>query len=101
MSEKYTKIVLKSGKDQSIKRFHPWVFSGAIKKTYGPLSEGDLVAVYSNHDEFLGIGHYQIGSIAIRIVSFKEVEPDYNFWKQKDLQVPVQIRTIDPVRYLQ
>jgi 23S rRNA (cytosine1962-C5)-methyltransferase len=83
MSEKYTKIVLKSGKDQSIKRFHPWVFSGAIKKTYGPLSEGDLVAVYSNHDEFLGIGHYQIGSIAIRIVSFKEVEPDYNFWKSK------------------
>ena len=79
----FTKIVLKSGKDQSVKRFHPWVFSGAIKKTYGPLNEGDLVAVYSNKDEFLGIGHYQIGSIAIRIITFKDVEIDYNFWKQK------------------
>lgn len=83
MPENLTKIVLKSGKDQSLKRFHPWVFSGAIKKTYGPLNEGDLVTVYSNHDEFLGIGHYQIGSIAVRIVSFKEILPDYNFWKNK------------------
>lgn len=83
MSDNYTKIVLKSGKDKSLKRFHPWVFSGAIKKTYGPLSEGDLVEVYSNQNEFLGIGHYQIGSIAIRIVSFKEVVPVYDFWKSK------------------
>ncbi len=83
MPENFTKIVLKSGKDQSLKRFHPWVFSGAIKKTYGPLHEGDLVTVYSNHDEFLGIGHYQVGSIAVRIVSFKEIVPDYNFWKTK------------------
>lgn len=83
MSVNYTKIVLSSGKDQSLKRFHPWVFSGAIKKVYGNVSEGDLVSVYSNKDEFLGIGHYQIGSIAIRIVSFTEVVPDYNFWKTK------------------
>jgi len=83
MLENYTKIVLKSGKDQALKRFHPWVFSGAIKKIYGSLTEGDLVTVYSNKDEFLGIGHYQIGSIAIRIVSFKEVIPDYEFWKKK------------------
>ncbi len=83
MPENFTKIVLKSGKDQSLKRFHPWVFSGAIKKIYGPLNEGDLVVVYSNKDEFLGIGHYQIGSIAVRIVSFKETVPDYEFWKNK------------------
>ncbi|MEN8118006.1 MAG: class I SAM-dependent rRNA methyltransferase, partial [Bacteroidota bacterium] len=83
MAEEYTKIVLKSGKDQSLKRFHPWVFSGAIKKIYGNVAEGDLVKVYSNKDEFLGIGHYQIGSIAIRIISFEEVNPDYNFWKAK------------------
>ncbi len=75
--------MLKSGKDQSLKRFHPWIFSGAIKKIYGPLNEGDLVVVYSNKDEFLGIGHYQIGSIAVRIVSFKETVPDYEFWKNK------------------
>jgi 23S rRNA (cytosine1962-C5)-methyltransferase len=83
MLEDYTKVVLKSGKDQSLKRFHTWVFSGAIKKMYGTVNEGDLVTVYSNKDEFLGIGHYQIGSIAIRIVSFTEVEPDYDFWKSK------------------
>ena len=83
MSISYTKVVLKSGKDQSVKRFHPWVFSGAIKKTYGALNEGDLVEVFSNHDEFLGIGHYQVGSIAIRIVSFEKVDPDYDFWKSK------------------
>jgi len=83
MLDNYTKIVLKSGKDQALKRFHPWIFSGAIKKMYGSVSEGDLVVVYSNKDEFLGIGHYQIGSIAIRIVSFKEVTPDFDFWKNK------------------
>lgn len=83
MTRKYSKLVLKSGKDQSLKRFHPWVFSGAVKKIYGPLEEGDLVQVVSNHDEFLGIGHYQIGSIAVRIVSFRELEPDYSFWKTK------------------
>ncbi len=83
MSKSYTKIVLKSGKDQSVKRFHPWIFSGAIKKAYGVLEEGDLVEVFSNQDEFLGIGHYQVGSIAIRIVSFEKVDPDYDFWKSK------------------
>ena len=83
MLNNYTKIVVKSGKDQALKRFHPWVFSGAIKKIYGNVAEGDMVAVYSNKDEFLGLGHYQIGSITIRIVSFKEVDPDYNFWKSK------------------
>jgi len=83
MFQNYTKVVLKSGKDQSLKRFHPWVFSGAIKKMYGSVEEGDLVTVYSNKDEFLGIGHYQIGSIAIRIVSFEEIVPDYDFWKSK------------------
>ena len=83
MAESYTKIVVKSGKDQALKRFHPWVFSGAIKKIYGPVKEGDLVAVYSNKDEFLGLGHYQVGSIAVRIVSFEEVTPDFDFWKNK------------------
>ncbi|MFW5773547.1 MAG: class I SAM-dependent rRNA methyltransferase, partial [Tangfeifania sp.] len=83
MTADYTRIVLKSGKDQSLKRFHPWVFSGAIKKTYGPLNEGDLVEVYSNKDEFLGLGHYQIGSITVRIISFEKTEPDFEFWKNK------------------
>lgn len=77
------KAILKSGKDQSVRRFHPWIFSGAIKKILGQVDEGDLVEVYSNKDEFLGVGHYQIGSIAIRIVSFSEENIDQEFWKQK------------------
>ena len=83
MPDGYVKVVLKSGKDQSLKRFHPWVFSGAIKKIYGQVAEGDLVLVYSSKDEYLGIGHYQIGSIAVRIVSFTETELSFNFWKNK------------------
>ncbi|WP_319227086.1 class I SAM-dependent rRNA methyltransferase [Draconibacterium orientale] len=83
MAKEFVKVVLKSGKDQSLLRFHPWVFSGAIKEMYGKPAEGDMVKVYSNQDRFLAMGHYQIGSIAIRIVSFEEVEPDYNFWKSK------------------
>ena len=74
------KIVLKSGKDQSLRRRHPWVFSGAIKKMYGNPSEGDIVDVYDNKDEFLATGHYQIGSIAIRVLSFDIVEIDSDFW---------------------
>jgi 23S rRNA (cytosine1962-C5)-methyltransferase len=77
------KVILKSGKDISVKRFHPWIFSGAIKKMSGKVEEGEMVEVYSNKDEFLGIGHFQIGSIAIRIVSFQNVVPDVEFWKSK------------------
>jgi len=79
----YSKVILKSGKDQSVRRYHPWIFSGAIKKIIGNVNEGDLVVVTDNKDEFLAIGHYQIGSIAIRIVSFEEKEIDVDFWKQK------------------
>jgi 23S rRNA (cytosine1962-C5)-methyltransferase len=77
------KLTLKPGKDEAIRRFHPWVFSGAIKKIYGEPKEGDFLEVYSNSDEFLGIGHYQIGSITVRIFSFENIEPDKKFWKSK------------------
>lgn len=83
MATEFVKIVLKSGKDQSPKRFHPWIFSGAIKKMYGTPAEGDLVQVFSNKDEFLGIGHFQKSSISVRIVSFEDIVPDYAFWKSK------------------
>jgi len=81
--ENIVKIILKSGKDRSILRFHPWIFSGAIKKIIGNPSEGDLVRVYSNQDDFLGIGHYQIGTIAIRVFLFSEQVPDKNYWSDK------------------
>ena len=77
------KITLISGKDHSLRRFHPWVFSGAIKKISGDVKEGELVEVYTSNNEFLAMGHYQIGSIAVRICSFAQVTPDYNFWKSK------------------
>ncbi len=74
------KIILKSGKDEPIKRFHPWIFSGAIKKINGHPCEGELVSVFSYEDEFLGMGHYSSGSIAVRIISFEEVDCNDEFW---------------------
>lgn len=83
MQDDRTKIVLRSGKDQSLRRFHPWVFSGAIKKIVGPAREGDLVDVYDNKDEFLGTGHYQEGSIAVRMISFEPMDPGPDFWFER------------------
>jgi 23S rRNA (cytosine1962-C5)-methyltransferase len=77
------KIVLKSGKEQSVRRFHPWIFSGAIKKIYGNPVEGDVVYVYDNKEAFLGAGHYQPGSIAVRILTFEDREPDAGFLKER------------------
>ncbi|MDD3876214.1 MAG: class I SAM-dependent rRNA methyltransferase [Bacteroidales bacterium] len=77
------KIILKSGKDEAARRFHPWIFSGAVKKIYGTPAEGDMVEVFDNKDNFLGSGHYQDGSIAVRIVSFEQTNFDYNFWLKK------------------
>ncbi len=81
--EAHTKIILKSGKDQSLRRFHPWVFSGAIKKIHGPAREGELVDVYDNKDEFLATGHFQGGSIAVRVLDFERVETDRDFWDRR------------------
>lgn len=77
------KIVLKSGKDQSINRYHPWIFSGAIKKIIGNPAEGDIVEVFDNKDTFLAVGHYQPGSIAVRILSFEPVKTDIDFFREK------------------
>jgi 23S rRNA (cytosine1962-C5)-methyltransferase len=77
------KIVLKSGKEQSLRRLHPWVFSGAIKKIYGNPLEGDLVDVYDNKSTFLATGHFAPGSIAVRVLSFEQVIPDISFFRDK------------------
>lgn len=76
-------ILLKSGKEKSVFRYHPWIFSGAIAKTEGTLQEGDIVKVYSADRQFLAIGHYQIGSIAVRILSFEDTIIDHNFWRTR------------------
>ena len=77
------KVILGSGKDQSVRRFHPWIFSGAIKKIKGEAGEGDLVQVLSNHDEVLGYGHYSSGSIAVRVIQFGSQEWTEDLWMDK------------------
>jgi 23S rRNA (cytosine1962-C5)-methyltransferase len=77
------KIVLKSGKEQSLRRYHPWIFSGAIRKIYGNPQEGDPVEVYDNNDGFLAVGHWQPASIAVRILAFEQVIPDIDFFREK------------------
>ena len=76
-----TKIILKKGRDESLRRFHPWVFSGAVAQIVGQPSEGDVVGVFTHDGSFLAYGHYQVGSIAVRILSFSGedvLSPD--FW---------------------
>ena len=81
--EQYKRIKLKPKKEQSLKRFHPWVFSGAIALMDENIAEGDVVEVFAHDDTFLGVGHYQIGSIAVRIISFKERSIDTDFFKER------------------
>ena len=76
-------IQLKPKKEESLQRFHPWVFSGAIQKIGGKPTEGDLVEVVDSNRNFLAIGHYQIGSIAVRVVSFENSTIDDTFWATK------------------
>ena len=66
----YKKVYLKPGKEESLKRFHPWVFSGAIQRIEGEPEEGEIVDVYTSKKEFIACGHFQIGSIAVRVLSF-------------------------------
>jgi len=76
-------VVLKPKKEESLLRFHPWVFSGAIHRMDGEPIEGELVRVIDSNKNFLAYGHYQIGSIAVRVVSFDDIVIDDNFWKNK------------------
>jgi 23S rRNA (cytosine1962-C5)-methyltransferase len=76
-----TKIILKKGRGESLKRFHPWVFSGAIAQVQGNPAEGDVVAVYDADGSFLAFGHYQVGSIAVRVLSFDADVMASDFWE--------------------
>ena len=85
------KIYLKKNKEESLKRLHPWIFSGAILKMDEGIVEGDVVDVVGYNGEFIGKGHYQIGSIAVRMLTFSEEEIDEAFW-QKRLLSALQMR---------
>ncbi len=86
-----TKIFLKRGKDESLRRFHPWIFSGAIHHFEGKPAEGDLVRVFTAEGEFIAVGHWQIGSIAVRVLSFDDEPIDDAFWQHR-LQVALDAR---------
>lgn len=77
------KVILKKGKEESLERFHPWVFSGAIDQIEGALEEGDMVSVRKSDGTIIGYGHCAIGSIAVRVFSFGETVPDDSFWKNR------------------
>ncbi|MBQ1666873.1 MAG: class I SAM-dependent rRNA methyltransferase [Prevotella sp.] len=79
----YKKIYLKRGKEESLKRFHPWVFSGAIHHADDGIQEGEIVRVLTNEGEFIAVGHYQVGSIAVRVLSFHDVAIDESFWESR------------------
>ena len=79
----YKKIYLKKGKEESLKRFHPWVFSGAIQHQPENIDEGEVVRVMTAGGEFIAVGHFQIGSIAVRVLSFDDEEVNDNFWHGK------------------
>lgn len=79
----YKKVKLKPKKEESLKRFHPWIFSGAVQSKDESLTEGEVVNVYTVNDEFIAVGHYQIGSIEVRVLSFEEEDIDLDFWKKR------------------
>ena len=79
----YKTVHLKKGKEESLGRFHPWVFSGAIHHIDGTPEEGDVVRVVSADGRFLAVGHIQIGSIAVRVLSFEDITIDKSFWQQR------------------
>lgn len=87
----YKRVYLKPGKEDSLKRFHPWVFSGAIARVEGEPEEGEIVDVYTSKKEFIACGHFQIGSIAVRVLSFVQQEIDHEFWVRK-LRVAKELR---------
>lgn len=76
----YRNIYLKKGKEESLKRYHPWVFSGALSHADEGINEGDIVRILSNSGDFLAVGHFQIGSIAVRVLSFEDIEINDAFW---------------------
>ncbi|MDR3057869.1 MAG: class I SAM-dependent rRNA methyltransferase [Prevotella sp.] len=79
----YRKIKLRPKKEESLKRFHPWIFSGAVQQKDDNLTEGEVVNVYTANDEFIAVGHYQIGSIEVRVLSFEKEEINLDFWKKR------------------
>jgi 23S rRNA (cytosine1962-C5)-methyltransferase len=86
-----TTLYLKRGKEESLKRLHPWIFSGAVHHIDGNPEEGDVVDIYTSEGNFIAKGHWQIGSIAVRVLSFEQERIDVEFWKRR-LQAAFDVR---------
>lgn len=76
-------LILRKGKDESLKRFHPWIFSGAVHHLEGDPKEGDIVEVLDSDGRFIALGHWQVGSIAVRVLTFNRQKIDVEFWKKR------------------
>ncbi len=87
----YKNVYLKRGKEESLKRFHPWIFSGAIHHADEGIEEGEIVRVIAADGAFIAVGHYQIGSIAVRVLSFHDECIDISFWRAS-LESALQMR---------
>ncbi|MBO7112187.1 MAG: class I SAM-dependent rRNA methyltransferase [Bacteroidaceae bacterium] len=85
------RVILKKGKEESLLRFHPWIFSGAIADIKGAPDEGDIVDVYTQEGNWIAVGHIQVGSIAVRVLSFKQEPIDADFWYRR-LNVAFEMR---------
>lgn len=83
MMMKYRSVYLKRGKEESLKRFHPWVFSGAILRLEEGIEEGETVRVLTWQGDFIAVGHFQVGSIAVRVLSFDDIAIDETFWQKR------------------
>ena len=79
----YKNVYLKKGKEESLLRFHPWVFSGAIQRADEGIEEGDTVRVITHAGDFIAVGHYQVGSIAVRVLSFSDITVDQSYWHER------------------
>ncbi|MBQ6209833.1 MAG: class I SAM-dependent rRNA methyltransferase [Prevotella sp.] len=79
----YKSVYIKKGKEESLKRFHPWVFSGAILRLDEGVEEGETVRVLTAQGDFIAVGHFQVGSIAVRVLSFDDVTIDDAFWRKR------------------
>ena len=87
----YKNLYLKKGKSESLKRYHPWVFSGAVHHIDGQPEEGDMVRVVDADGQFMAIGQWQIGSIAVRVLSFEDETVDIPFWMAR-LKASYEVR---------
>ena len=79
----YRSVSLKRGKEESLLRFHPWIFSGALQRLDDSIAEGEVVRVVNSEGKFMAVGHYQQGSIAVRVLSFSDVPVDNAFWQER------------------